>query len=154
MADVYPTGAGLFDPAPRVPAISPFPADRILSLERVIEYLEEESPIATRIEEILREAQVLDARTEGMTADGEVHRSMLTACIVQAATIHALAESLFEFARGQSQTVADEPVWDRVFAAFRFFGLHSAAFDPVREHARNARELNESPLETDEPPIY
>lgn len=130
--------------------IEPFPSVTLQSLERVVELTDNEV-IAERIESILREAQVLGARTRKLATGDEIGTNLLSAYILQAASIYARAESLFEYARRQSDGPATEPLWNRVFAALSIFGVHQ---EEVLEMARRERDNSLPPGEADTRPAY
>jgi hypothetical protein len=56
-----------------------------------------------------------------------------------------LAETLFEFARFDSETVADDIAWDRVFAAFNILQLYSQLYPELPRHAEALRDAGEQP---------
>jgi hypothetical protein len=136
-----------------VPTFPPFPAETIMSLERVVE-LTADNSVAERIESILREAQVLDARCRGMIRGDRISADYLAALLQQAASIYARAESLFDYGRRRSAGVSTAPLWDRVFAAFTVFRLYEGAHDAVFEMAREARDQGQQPGEADTQAVY
>ena len=125
-----------------------FPSEALSVLERIIEFVDR-GEIAVRIESILREAQVLDVRFRDRVVLGAFDAPSF---MLQAASIYARAESLFEYARNQSDTVDIADLWDRTFVAFRLFGLHGARWDDVRTFAQRSRDRGDMPGEADDRP--
>lgn len=76
-------------------AIPSFPVGTLDALERVVELTPAED-VADRIESLLREAQDLGARTRKLEAGDNLTVGLLSEYILQAASIYARAESLFE----------------------------------------------------------
>jgi hypothetical protein len=141
-------GAALFgDHAPGMTAVQ-FPSEALSVLERIIEFVDRDE-IAVRIESILREAQVLDVRFRDRAVRGAFDAPSF---MLQAASIYARAESLFEYARNQSDTVDIADLWDRTFVAFRLFGLHGARWDNVKAFAQRSRDRGDMPGEADDRP--
>ena len=134
--------------AKRPAALDAFPDHPIAVLEAVIEFVEDEA-VAQRIESILREAQVMDARLQQLDSD-HVSKMWVESIMLQAASIYARAESLFYYARNQAQSVSQENLWERTFAAFTMFGLHGQQWDDLKGMAKRSRERGESPGEADE----
>lgn len=127
-----------------------FPLDTLRSLERVVE-LTESDAVADRIESILREVQVLSARTRKLGIGDDLSIDNLSAYILQTASIYARAESLFEYARRQSDDVATEPLWNRAFAALSIMGIDR---ENVLVMARRERDHGDPPGEADTAPAY
>jgi hypothetical protein len=115
-----------------------FPAAALCSLERVIELTDDEA-VADRLESILREAQVLDARTSGMSKPANMVLDTLSVFILQAAAVHARAESLLDYSRGELPSLSEEPLWVRTRAALTIFGIHNDAIIQMaaRQEARD-----------------
>lgn len=130
--------------------VPPFPSETLASLERVVE-LTDSDPVADRIESILREAQVLGARCRKLGAGDDASVGNLASYVLQAGSIYARAESLFEYARRQSDTAAAEPLWERVYVALSIMGVHR---NEVLEMARRERDNGDSPGEADTRPVY
>lgn len=130
--------------------IEPFPAETLRSLERVVELTDSE-PVADRIESILREAQVLAARTRKLGAGESLTTDHLTFYILQTASLYARAESLFEYARRQSNSLSTETLWKRAFAALSIMGIDR---EEVLEMARHERDRGEPPGEADTASTY
>jgi hypothetical protein len=131
-------------------SIQSFPAETLRSLERIVELTDNEA-VADRIESILRESQVLSARTRKLDAGDNLTIDHLSFYILQTASIYARAESLFEYARRQSDGVSGETLWKRVFAALSIMGVDR---DEVLETARHERDRGEPPGEADTASIY
>lgn len=130
--------------------IEPFPAETLRSLERVVELTDSE-PVADRIESILREAQVFAARTRKLGAGESLTTDHLTFYILQTASLYARAESLFEYARRQSNSLSTETLWKRAFAALSIMGIDR---EEVLEMARHERDRGEPPGEADTASTY
>lgn len=124
-----------------------FPSETLAILERVIEFVEADE-VAKRIESILREAQILDVRIADRSRFGALETAPT---MLQAASVYARAESLFDFARNQSDTVDTTDLWDRTFAAFRIFGLNGERWQGVRDFAQRSRDRGNQPGEADDP---
>ncbi|GHH16167.1 hypothetical protein GCM10008023_19860 [Sphingomonas glacialis] len=131
-------------------AIAPFPSATLESLERIVA-LTDSDGVAERIESILREAQVLGARTRKLTTGDEVRTSMLAVYILQAASMYARAESLFEYARHQADGVAAQPLWERTFTALDIFDVSRRE---VIDMARRERDNGDPPGEADTRGVY
>jgi len=127
-----------------------FPDGAIGSFERMLE-LATDGGVAERMESILREAQVLDARARGLARRQGINGVYIASCLEQAAAIYARAESLFPFARQQLDTIDAVPLWHRVFAALNIFGVYEGEFDVVLEMARYSKDRGEAPGEADRP---
>jgi len=149
-AKLYPSDINVLTTYRIKVTTSAFPADTLQSLERVVE-LTESSAVADRIESVLREVQVLGARTRKLGVGDDVSIDNLSAYILQAASIYARAESLFEYARRQSDGLATEPLWDRVFAALSIMGVRR---ENVLAMARREREHGDTPGEADTRAAY
>ena len=130
-----------------------FPTASLSVLGAVVEYTED-GPVAKRIESILREAQVLDARTRALAQGESTNTGYLAACLEQAASLHARAESLFDYARGHEPSVAAIPLWDRTLTAFTIFGMTGDMFGEVFDIAKASRDRGEQPGEADERGSY
>mgnify|MGYP001420596450 CR=1 FL=1 len=129
-------------------ATPPFPAETYNSLERVVEFTTCEE-VASRVESILREAQVLEARVRPLNHGADVSLHQLVLYILEAAAIYARAESLFAFARGQADGPTGD-LWERTFAALSIMGVDD---DLVLEEARAQRDAGLPPGEADTKPI-
>lgn len=130
--------------------IEPFPAETLRSLERVVELTDSEE-VADRIESILREAQVLAARTRKLGTGDNLTTDHLSFYILQTASLYARAESLFEYARRQSDSLSTETLWKRAFAALSIMGVDR---EEVLETARHERDRGDPPGEADTASIY
>jgi type II secretory pathway pseudopilin PulG len=130
--------------------IPPFPVGTLDALERVVELTSAED-VADRIESLLREAQVLGARTRKLETGDNLTVGHLSAYILQAASIYARAESLFEYARRQRDGLAVEPLWARVFVALSMFDIHE---EQILAMARRERDRGDPPGEADTLPVY
>jgi type II secretory pathway pseudopilin PulG len=122
-----------------------FPNEYLPALERVVE-LTENDAVANRIEEILREAQVLDARTQGLAHGKTASFEYIIEMVIQAASIYARASSLLDFARRQSETVATDDLWDRTILALTSMQIYD---QEVKDVARQQRDSGQSPGEAD-----
>lgn len=130
--------------------LPPFPVEALQALERVVE-LTDSDPVAERIESMLREAQVLGARTRELASGNELSVDQLGNYILQAGSLYARAESLFEYGRRQSEAPAIEPLWDRVFAALNIMLIFR---EEVLAMARRERDAGLPPGEADTRPVY
>lgn len=149
-ATLYPDDVDPFASYQISIALPPFPAEALQALERVVE-LTDSDPVAERIESMLREAQVLGARTRELASGNELSVDQLGGYILQAASLYARAESLFEYGRRQSEAPAAEPLWDRVFAALNIMLIFR---EEVLAMARRERDAGLPPGEADTRPVY
>lgn len=130
-----------------------FPADTIYVLARIIEFIDDE-PVAARIESIFRETQILEAGRGGLLRGEHFGSDFIEDMIQQAASLYSRAETLLGYARNQEPSVDPVALWDRVFAAFNFFGLHGPRWNNLRETAERQRTRGNQPGEADERPAY
>ncbi|KQO51392.1 hypothetical protein ASF14_07785 [Sphingomonas sp. Leaf257] len=121
-----------------------FPAALVMPLREILVNLDDPY-VHDRIASIFREAQVLDARTRPFQSGEPVSLEWLGNIILQAATLYARAESLVEFARGESDEV-EQDLWPRVFIAMKVLGLRFAF---VTEVAEERRQIGRAPGEGD-----
>ncbi|HMT44595.1 MAG TPA: hypothetical protein PKA59_08565 [Chakrabartia sp.] len=98
------------------------PVQHISELQLVISSTDNDT-VSEPISEIIREMQtlwsrieILNNRTEQERRAGLLHE--VNTYLVQAAKIHALTESLFEFSRRQSEDGPNEVSWERVSSIF------------------------------------
>ena len=149
--DAWPTPAKLYPDTPLASAyrvsceVPQFPVELIAPLERIVEFTDAPE-VAERIESILREVQVFNARTDELKGGSTVSIGELASYILEAAAIYARAESLFDYARRQSETVSSKPLWDRVFAALLIFGVHD---EIVKTKAQREKDNGLSPGEAE-----
>jgi hypothetical protein len=137
------------------PVLNPpvvFPVEAIAALERLVE-LVPAGPVAERIESILREAQVLDARTRDLHAGRAAAYDVVPFGLIQAASIHARADSLFGYARQHCTSISEEPLWDRVFSALDMMQVHEGEWDDTLGLAREQRAQGMTPGEADVRPV-
>ncbi|MGN6538030.1 MAG: hypothetical protein ACTHKQ_20155 [Mesorhizobium sp.] len=127
----------------------PFPEEALRSLERVLEFVDDEAVIG-RIGSIFREIQVLDTRLRAGCEGVTITVSYLRALLLEAAALYARAESLFGFARNQRETIDDDDLWDRTEAALHIMRISDEA---VAERARQQRVLGNAPGEGEADPI-
>jgi hypothetical protein len=98
--------------------IARFPESLVKPLQEILLHVDDDV-IHDRIASIFREAQVLDARTRPLSAGANISATWHKEMMLQAVTLYARATSLFDFARGGSDTVGDD-LWDRVHSAVYF----------------------------------
>lgn len=137
LMEAYPTSKG-----GQTVKITRFPIEALSTLGRIIE-LTDDNAVADRIESILRESQVLDARTPDVNSDADSDKEWLAwaaICIEQAAAIRATAESLFSYARRETTTAKECDLWDGVFRAYQIFGVYENTHADVIETARRPRK--------------
>lgn len=101
------------------------PVQHITELQAVIESTGDRTVIEP-ISQVIREIQTLWSRTQVLGNEREQRRRAglernVDEWIIQAAQVHALIESLFNYARGESQTGPTEVAWER--AEFPIFQL-------------------------------
>lgn len=143
----WPTAARLYpdNSDHRVIAdVRPFPNEVLESLERVVEYSDNED-VAERIESILREAQVFVSRTRPLLDGQLINNDWLATHIVQAAALHARAESLFLYARRKRPSTSGD-LWDRTIAALNIMQIYN---DIVLAKAEELRARGVPPGEAD-----
>lgn len=122
-----------------------FPSELLKSLERVVETTDAED-VAERIESILREVQILSARTRPLENGENVSTDTLAAFIIQAASIYARAETLFTYARRKTKGVNSADLWERVNAALTIMRIYEP---DVLELAKRQRDRGLPPGEAD-----
>lgn len=138
--------AHVYDVAGDVPV---FPTELIQPLQEIIHHANNEEVIQ-RIASIFREAQVLDARVRPLNSGARITIRELEQYMLEAAALYARAESLFSFARGQSETIDQSDLWIRVLAALNICGID---LEGVNALAAEERELGLPPGEADTQPI-
>ncbi len=148
-AILYPDDTPLYEERRFQISVPHFPLDLLTALERLIEVTNVDA-VAERLESILREVQVLGARTRKLEHGDMISIHYLSGLILQAAAIYARAESLFGYARRQNEGVDPADLWDRVSAALNFSGVHR---DEVTEAMRDERARGLSPGEADTRPV-
>ncbi len=98
--------------------IPPFPPEVLAAFEKVVEHTDVE-PVAERIESMLREAQILSARTRSLAQGTDLTNIELAKLIIQSASIYGRADTLFTYARRKTDGVNSADLWERVDAALR-----------------------------------
>jgi hypothetical protein len=136
-ARLYPEMINLFADFHGVGVVPKLAPELIQPLERMVE-LTPVKEVAEQIEAILREAQVLDARTRGFDVGTSLSYHEWAGRIVDAAALYARAESLFPFARRQTDKFALGDLWPRVGAALTIFGVRERWILEVAEEQRTA----------------
>lgn len=121
------------DPAPAFSRPTP-PAELVASLERMIEATDD-SKITGTLSDIIIEMQVLAANLESLGGNEGRRRSSLPnidAYMVRAAKVHALASSLFAFARGEQESLSKIDLAAEVVRSLKLMHLnehdHERAF--------------------------
>lgn len=122
-----------------------FPSELLRSLERVVETTDA-NDVAECIESILREVQILAARTRPLARGADITTDDLAGFIIQAAAIYARAETLFTYARRRTEGVNNADLWGRLDAALHVMRIYTPA---VRQMAQRQRERGASPGEAD-----
>ena len=148
-AILYPDDNNVFDDGDVIVVMPDFPESAIPVLERIVELTDNEA-VSERIESILRETQVLMARTRPLRVGGRANVHSLATYILQAAAVYARAESLFGYARRQSEAIDAEPLWDRVSVALTAASVHR---DYIEELMASERESGLPPGEADTRPV-
>jgi hypothetical protein len=126
----------------REPLLTPAPpTELVVSLQQMIEATEQKNVVAL-LSEIIGEIQVLTARVSGLTHYQTI-RSVDT-YIIQGAGIHALASSLFDFARREVESGPISVNWESVVNALRAMNIHDSQFPElfVEMERRRARKDN------------
>ncbi len=121
------------------------PPELIPPLERLMEVIDNE-PVAERVESILREAQMLAARTRHFDQPQRLTLNDLSERILQAAALYARVESLFGYARRQKPSIDEENLWERTIAAVFLMGIYE---DRVGDLGRQQRDAGLPPGEAD-----
>ena len=122
--------ASSFDPPPS-------PSQHIEELKDVIATTDEVS-VFEPISEIIRQIQTLWARVELLRSRREQRRRAgleqdINSWIMQSAEIHALVESLFEYARSETDQGPDNVPWERVESIIFQLGIEERALvDEIR----------------------
>lgn len=122
-----------------------FPYDLLESLERVVELTDAED-VAERIESILREIQIFSARTRPLKNGDTISTDFLAIHIVQAAALHARAESLFTYARRKTTGVNSADLWDRTITALNIMQIYTP---DVHKEAMSQKASGNPPGEAD-----
>ena len=116
-------------------AVPTFPENLKAPLQEILVHTDDDE-IHERIASIFREAQVLDARTSKLAAGDRVALYWLVTMILQAVALHVRASSLFDYARGESDTV-DRDLWGQVAVTLAVMEIHNPA---IKEQAKRERE--------------
>jgi hypothetical protein len=114
----YPTSPGLLGASTPLPAHSPFPAEAIGALERMIEATDDEA-VSERLIGMITEAQVIDSRRRRAHAT----RSDVDVYLLQLAKIAGAAAVLFPYARREDETISDEYPWDEILTQLKILGV-------------------------------
>lgn len=123
------------------PKITKFPIEALSTLGRIIE-LADDDAVSERIESLLRESQMLDARTDDLSHDGDSDREWyewVAICIEQSAAINVIASSMFRYARREAESTEEVNFWDGVFNTFQSFGVYDHIFWETIDGARSVR---------------
>jgi hypothetical protein len=123
------------------------PPDLIDALERTIEAIGSRR-VVKRLANMIGEMQVLDARMGGLESKPEMGAN-IDAYLIQAATVYAQAESLFDFARRRAPTTASRIDWGDVQRAFRMGQVYEGSHPDVHAFVARLRERGKNPEETD-----
>lgn len=149
-ANLYPNDDNGITNYPVKAELPDIPFEQLESLELVLEFTDVEE-VASRIESIMREMQVLAARIAPLRYGAEIGTDWLAGLIIQAATLYARAESLFTYARGKAPGVNTAPLWDRVLVALNIMKIYNLK---VLEIANAQKDRGDEPGEADsEEPI-
>lgn len=133
-ATLYPHERAPDQPPIMTIDVPTFPSTLVAPLQDILVNLDDPY-IHDRIASIFREAQVFDARTRSLHYGDPVSLEWLGNMILQAATLYARAESLVDYARGESDKV-EKDLWPRVFFAIDVLGLHVGFVTDVAEERR------------------
>lgn len=98
-----------------------FPVDTIAPLREVLEYATGES-VCTRIEELFRQVQIVEARARPFGGGKPVKQIERLDLILDAATLYAVAASLLPFSRGEAN---DAPPHGGTFQAIQQMGIRN-----------------------------
>jgi hypothetical protein len=131
------------------------PSELAPSLERMAGATDDRE-VVTAIARLLGEIQVLSTRmvfTHEQLSDpsGAVARES-EQYLLQAGAVYALAESLFDFARFESETAPPELDWDRVFAAFKIMRLYPEMYPELHRHSQATKDNGHLPHHYRGPP--
>lgn len=107
------------------------PAGLVDGLERTIEALRSRR-VNRRLARIIGEVQVLNARMSTIREDLP-DAQWLDSVLVQTGTIHAQAESLFDYARRRSEGTARRIAWREVAKALNIAGLRTGSHPDVHK---------------------
>lgn len=123
------------------------PADLIDALERTTEAIGTRR-VVERLANMIGEMQVLDSRMGGLEGKLEFGANV-DAYLVQAGTIHAQAESLFDFARRRAHTTAAHINWGDVQRAFLIGQVYEVSHPDVHAFVARLHERGKDPEDTD-----
>lgn len=98
-----------------------FPTDAIVPLREVLEYATEAS-VCARIEELFRQAQIVEARARPFGSGKPIKRTERLDLILDAATLYEITASLFPFSRGES---AEAPPHGGAFQGIQHMGIQN-----------------------------
>jgi hypothetical protein len=107
----------------------PIPAGLIDSLERLIEATKNKRVIR-RLARMIGEIQVLDSRMSAI-ADAKDNGSYLDSMIIDAGLVHAQADSMFEFARGEAKTIVRRLPWRLLKTALNIMRIREGRYSSV-----------------------
>lgn len=125
-----------------------FPQSSLPNLMAIVEYAGD-SPVSRQIERIIREVQVFTARTHKLNVSMVLTLPEICGHMIHAASIHALADGLFDFSRGLSRGVDPKPLWEAVKVVLYVHDLDQNPF--VMKAFWSQRAAGRSPTEADYP---
>lgn len=121
-------GSGGIPTSPDYPSFPDLPRGVVKEFAEIIESSSNEG--ATALSDLLKDLQIFSSRLRSLSADLSSASSIITAHniennIADAAELYAKAETLFEYARGKTESVPiSGPDAGRVFTALAIMGLH------------------------------
>lgn len=123
-----------------------FPERLVEPLRKIVEFSDDEL-LNQRVASVFREIQLLDAVRRDL-ARGVQHQAVaLAGWILQAAALWARVASLFDFARGKSETVSARALWDWTFDGLRLIRID---WEEVHAMAKAEQWRGEAPGMGDE----
>lgn len=123
------------------------PDNLVDGLERTIEAIGKKR-VVKRLSNMIGEIQVIEARMSGLDLEHEVGANV-DSYLIQAATIHAQADSLYDFARRRASGTPARITWGNIRTAFHIAQVYDAYFPDVHASVAHHEMLRNDPEDND-----
>lgn len=123
------------------------PGSLVDGLERTIEAIGKKR-VVMRLSNIIGEIQVIEARMSGLDLEHEVGANV-DSYLIQAATIHAQADSLYDFARRRASNTPARITWGNIRTAFHIAKVYDAHYPDVHAFVGRLEALKSDPEDND-----
>lgn len=124
-----------------------FPDDLVEGLEQTIEAIGKKRVIE-RLSNMIGEIQVLESRLAELDLNNEVGANV-DSYLVQAATIHAQADSLYDFARRRSSNTPIKLTWGNIRTGLLIADVYDACFPDLHALVGRLEERKKDPEDND-----